>query len=181
MADTPHDQPQQLSLSAKLLALLRLRRDPDGYTPSVRDIAQATTPAGPRKRALSHGTVNSLLNGSNSNPRASTLAALAQALGAPAAFLLPGQEWDDLAALAVYRERPEAREALRLMSGLKVQDIVEITMQLREIRVRRGLPEDVPAIPPPPPGVDHPREGRPRRLLSWDEAAERAADDLEGR
>ncbi|MGQ4424519.1 hypothetical protein ACN6LL_006973, partial [Streptomyces violaceoruber] len=79
------------------------------------------------------------------------------------------------------QERPEAREVLRLMQGLEVQDILEISSKLREIRGRRGLPEEVPTIPPPPPGVDQPREGRPRRLLSLHEAAERAADDLEGR
>ncbi|OKK07989.1 hypothetical protein AMK26_02775 [Streptomyces sp. CB03234] len=179
MADT-RDQPQPLSLSAKLLALLRLRRDSEGFPPSVRDIAQATTPAGQRKPLLSHGTVNSLMNGTHSSPKAATLAALAQALDAPVAFLLSGPEWDDLTALTVYQERPEAREALRLMLGLEVQDILEITMKLKEIRGRRGLSEDVPAIPPPPPGVDQPREGRPRRL-SLHEAAERAAEDLEGR
>ncbi|NUK32324.1 hypothetical protein HRW12_00735 [Streptomyces lunaelactis] len=120
------------------------------------------------------------MNGTSSNPTSSTVAALAQALGAPAAFLLPGAEWDDLAALTVYRERPEAREVLRLMQGLEVQDILEICTMLREKRRRAGLSDDVPAIPPPPPGVDQPRDGRPRRL-SLEEAAERAADYLEGR
>ncbi|MFE7780582.1 hypothetical protein [Streptomyces nigrescens] len=179
MADTPHDQHQLHGLSTKLMALLRLRRDPEGFPPSVRDIAEATTPAGQRKPAVSHGTVNGLVNGTNHNPRVSTLTALAQALDAPSAFLLPGPAWDDLTALTVYRERPEAREALRLMQGLEVQDILEICTMLREARHRAGLPEDVPAIPTPPPGVDQPREGRPRRL-SLNEAAERAADDLEG-
>ncbi|MER6126915.1 hypothetical protein ABT173_30880 [Streptomyces sp. NPDC001795] len=180
MEDTS-DGLEPSSLSAKLLALLRLRRDPDGFTPSARDVAQATSNPGRRKPVLSHGQVNSLLNGTSSNPTSSTIAALAGALDAPAAFLLPGAEWDDLTALTVYRERPEARETLRLMQGLEVQDILEINIRLREIRGRRGLSNDVPAIPPPPPGVDQPREGRPRRHLSWDEAAERAAADLEGR
>ncbi|MDT9689447.1 hypothetical protein Q5762_14095 [Streptomyces sp. P9(2023)] len=180
MADTP-DRPQPLSLSAKLLALLRLRRDPDGFTPSARDVADASAQAGQRKPRLSHGQVNSLLNGTSSNPTSSTVAALAQALDAPAAFLLPGREWDDLAALTVFVERPEAREVIRLMQGLEVQDILEIMTMLRESRRRAGLSEDVPAIPPPPPGVDQPREGRPRRRLSLEEAAERAADYLEGR
>ncbi|WP_121746889.1 hypothetical protein [Streptomyces sp. E2N166] len=180
MTDTT-DRRQHMSLASKLLVLLRLRRDPDGFTPSARDVSDATTPAGQRKPLLSHGTVNSLMNGTSSNPRSSTITALAQALDAPAAFLLSGREWDDLAALSVYQEHPEAREVLRLMQGLEVQDILEIRSKLREIRVRRGLSEEVPAIPPPPPGVDQPREGRPRRLLSLHEAAERAADDLEGR
>ncbi|MGP8301963.1 hypothetical protein ACTPOK_29400 [Streptomyces inhibens] len=179
MTETP-DQVQPLSLSAKLLALLRLRRDPDGFTPSARDIALATTQPGQRKPFLSHGQVNGLLNGTSSNPTSATTTALAQALDTPSAFLLPGREWDDLAALTVYRERPEARQALRLMQGLEVQDILEICTILRKARRRAGLPEDVPAIPTPPPGVDQPREGRPRRL-SLNEAAERAADDLEGR
>ncbi|MGW2021978.1 MULTISPECIES: hypothetical protein [Streptomyces] len=180
MADTPHDQQQLPSLSAKLMALLRLRRDPDGFPPSMRDVAEATTPAGQRKPALSHGTVNGLVNGTNANPRVSTLTALAQALDAPSAFLLPDPAWDDLAALTVYQERPEAREALRLMQDLEAQDIVEISNQLKELRGRRGLSPDVPPIPPPAPGVDQPREGRPRRRLSMEEAAGRAADDLEG-
>ncbi|MEU0839448.1 hypothetical protein ABZ370_08250 [Streptomyces sp. NPDC005962] len=170
------DQP--LSLGAKLLTLLRLRRDAQGFTPSARDITSATTPPDQRKPAVSHGQVSSLMNGTSSNPRSSTLDALARALGAPAAFLLPG--WDDLTALTVYQETPEARETLRLMKDLDPQDIVEINTKLREVRARRGLSTDVPAIPPPPPGVDQPREGRPRRL-SLHDAAERAADDLEGR
>lgn len=179
MTETP-DRVQPLSLSAKLLALLRLRRDPDGFTPSARDIALATTQPVQRKSFLSHGQVNGLLNGTSSNPTSATITALAQALDTPSAFLLPGREWDDLAALTVYTERPEAREVLRLMQGLEVEDIAEITIKLQEIRGRRGLAEDVPPIPSPPPGVDQPREGRPRRRLSLNEAAERAADDLEG-
>ena len=174
-------KPELMSLSAKLLVLLRLRRDPDGFTPSARDVAEATSTPGQRKPCLSHGQVNSLLNGSSCNPRTSTVTTLAQALDAPAAFLLPGSEWDDLTALTVYRDRPEAREALRLMQGLNVQDIAETISTLRKMRLDAGLPEDVPAILPPPPGVDQPREGRPRRRLSLSEAAERAADDLEGR
>jgi len=98
----------------------------------------------------------------------------------PAGFLLRGPEWDDLTALTVYAQHSEAREVLRLLQGLEVQDILEISTTLREMRRRRGLSEDVPPIPPPPPGVDQPREGRPRRR-SLDEAAERAADYLEGR
>ncbi|GAB2751709.1 MULTISPECIES: hypothetical protein [Streptomyces] len=167
-----------LSLRVKLLTLLRLRRDPEGFTPSARDISEATR-GGPGA-SISHGQVTSLLNGSSGNPRTSTIDAVAHALGAPAAFLLPGPEWDDLAALTVYVSHPEARQVLRLMEGLEVQDILEITSRLREIRRLKGLSEDVPAIPPPPPGVDQPREGRPRRR-SLDEAAERAADYLEGR
>ena len=180
MADT-HDDAQPLGLSAKLLAVLRLRRDADGFIPSARDISEATRQEGRRKPDLSHGQCNSLMNGTSSNPTTATVAALAQALGAPAAFLLPGPEWDDLTALTVYAERPEARQALRLMQGLEVQDILEISKKLREMRRHAGLSEDVPPIPPPPPGVDQPREGRPRRRLSTEEAAERAADYLEGR
>jgi transcriptional regulator with XRE-family HTH domain len=177
MADT-QDSGQALSLQAKLIALLRLRRDPDGFTPSARDISNATRKA--PGASVSHGQVTSLFNGSSGNPTTSTIGAVADALGAPAAFLLPGAEWDDLTALSVFVSRPEAREVLRLMLGLEVQDILEISSTLREIRRREGLPEDVPAIPPPPPGVDQPREGRPRRR-SLHEAAERAADYLEGR
>jgi transcriptional regulator with XRE-family HTH domain len=177
MADT-HDTGRPLSLRAKLLTLLRLRRDPDGFTPSARDVAEATRD-GP-DTSVSHGQVTSLLNGSSGNPRTSTVKAVAGALRAPAAFLLPGEEWDDLTALTVYVSRPEARQVLRLMQDVEVQDILAITSTLREIRRRQGLSEDVPAIPPPPPGVDQPREGRPRRR-SLEEAAERAADYLEGR
>ncbi|MGW4599265.1 hypothetical protein ACWEOA_28805 [Streptomyces sp. NPDC004457] len=176
-ADT-HSGEQPLSLTAKLLALLRLRRDPDGYTPSARDVSEATRTG--QGASISHGQVTSLLNGSSGNPRMSTISSVAEALGAPAAFLLPGSEWDDLTALTMYATSPEAREVLRLMQGLEVQDILEISSRLREIRRREGLPEDVPTIPPPPPGVDQPREGRPRRR-SLDEAADRAADYLEGR
>jgi transcriptional regulator with XRE-family HTH domain len=163
------------------MALLRLRRDPDGFTPSARDISEATSQEGRRKPDLSHGTVSSLLNGESSNPRTTSVITLARALDAPAAFLLPGEEWDDLTALTVYASSPEARQTLRLMSGLTMQDIVEINSVLREKRRSLGLPEDVPPIPAPPPGVDQPREGRPRRRLSLTEAAERAAADLEGR
>ncbi|WP_261951627.1 hypothetical protein [Streptomyces nigrescens] len=177
MADT-HDAGRPLSLHAKLLALLRLRRDPDGFTPSARDIAD-TTRREPTA-TISHGQVTSLINGSSRNPTASTIEAVANALGAPAAFLLPGAEWDDLTALSAFVSRPEVREILRLTQDLDAQDILEIRSRLQEIRRRKGLPEDVPTIPPPPPGVDQPREGRPRRR-SMHEAAERAADYLEGR
>jgi transcriptional regulator with XRE-family HTH domain len=172
--------PEPMGLCAKLLVLLRLRRSPDGFTPSARDIAEATSTPGQRTPTLSHGQVNSLLNGSSCNPRSSTLSALAQALDVPAAFLLPGPEWDDLTALTVYRDRPDAREVLRLLQDLEAEDIADIASTLRKIRRDKHLPEDVPAIPPPPPGVDQPREGRPRRRLNLREAAERAADDLEG-
>ncbi|MFE2289873.1 hypothetical protein [Streptomyces sp. NPDC059452] len=177
MADT-HETGRALSLPAKLLALLRLRRDGDGFTPSARDVSKATR-NGPGP-TLSHSQANSLLNGSSGNPTASTLRSVASALGAPTAFLLPGAEWDDLTALTVFAARPEARELLRLMHGLEVQDILDISSRLREIRRQKGLSEDVPTIPTPPPGVDQPREGRPRRR-SLHEAAERAADYLEGR
>ncbi|MFF3337892.1 hypothetical protein [Streptomyces flavidovirens] len=177
MADT-HDTGRPLSLQAKLLTLLRLRRDPDGFTPSARDVSNSTR-KGPGA-SVSHGQVTSLFNGSSGNPTASTISAVAHSLGAPTAFLLPGAEWDDLTALSVFVSRPEVREILRLMHGLEVQDILEISSTLRELRRREGLSEDVPAIPPPPPGVDQPREGRPRRR-SLHEAAERAADYLEGR
>ncbi|WP_369258919.1 hypothetical protein [Streptomyces sp. R35] len=180
MADTSGSH-ELMSLSAKLMALFRLRRDPDGFIPSAHDVAKATSKSRPGKPVVSHGQVNSLLNGSSCNPRSSTVTALSLALDAPAAFLLPGTEWDDLTALTVYRQRPEAREVLRLMQDLEVQDIVEIKSMLRKMRREAGLSEDVPALPPPPPGVDQPREGRPRRRLSLNEAAERAAADLEGR
>ncbi|MEU8560513.1 hypothetical protein AB0C45_03395 [Streptomyces cyaneofuscatus] len=177
MADT-HDAGRALSLREKFLALLRLRRDGDGFTPSARDISEATRDgSGP---TLSHSQVNSLFNGSSGNPTAGTLGSVASALGAPAAFLLQGAEWDDLTALSVFVARPEAREVLRLMQGLEVQDILAIRSRLQEIRRQRGLSEDVPTIPPPPPGVDQPREGRPRRR-SLHDAAGRAADYLEGR
>jgi transcriptional regulator with XRE-family HTH domain len=180
MADTS-TTPEHMSLSAKLLTVFRLRRTPDGFTPSAHDIAKATSKTQPGSTAVSHGQVNSLLNGSSRNPRSSTLTALAQALDVPAAFLLPGPEWDDLTALTVYRDRPEAREVLRLMQDLAAEDVVDIMSLLRKMRRDAGLSEDVPAIPLPPPGVDQPREGRPRRRLSLSEAAERAAADLEGR
>ncbi|WP_432190905.1 hypothetical protein [Streptomyces sp. bgisy027] len=177
MANT-HGTERPLSLQAKLISLLRLRRDSDGYTPSARDISRATQ--GGSGASVSHGQVNSLFNGSSCNPTAATLEAVAHALDAPAAFLLPGTEWDDLTALSVFASRPEAREVLRLMQDLEVQDILEISSRLRELRRHKGLSEDVPTIPPPPPGVDQPREGRPRRR-SLHDAAERAADYLEGR
>jgi transcriptional regulator with XRE-family HTH domain len=180
MADTSAT-PELMSLGDKLLALLRQRRNPEGFPPSATDIARATSIPGHRKPVVSASQATSLLNGTSSNPRSSTVTALARALGAPAAFLLPGCEWDDLTALTVYQQRPEAREALRLMDGLDTQDILEIMSTLRMKRRDAGLPEDVPAIPPPPPGVDQPREGRPRRRFTLAEAAERAAADLEGR
>lgn len=176
--DDSHDTGQHLSLRAKLIALFRLRRDPDGFLPSARDVSNATRTG--KGTSISHGQVVSLFNGKSSNPRASTIDSLAHALDVPAAFLLSGVEWDDLTALTVYATRPEAREVLRLMQGLEVQDILEICTRLQETRRRQGLPEVVPAIPPPPPGVDQPREGRPRRR-SLNDAAERAADYLEGR
>ncbi|MFF4050424.1 hypothetical protein ACFYZ5_27665 [Streptomyces chartreusis] len=179
MADTS-GTPELMSLSEKLLVAFRLRRDSDGFTPSAHEIAKATSKPPSIKPVVSHGQVNSLLNGTSYNPRSSTVTALAQALDVPAAFLLPGPEWDDLTALRAYQERSEAREVLRLMQGLTTEDIVDVMSMLRKKRRDAGLPDDVPAIPLPPPGVDQPREGRPRRRLSLSEAAHRAAADLEG-
>ena len=104
MADT-HDAGRPLSLRAKLLTLLRLRRDSDGFTPSARDIADSTA-AGPSS-TVSHGQVASLVNGKSGNPRASTIDSLARALGVPAAFLLRGAEWDDLTASRSTRHGPK--------------------------------------------------------------------------
>lgn len=174
-----NDQPGPPSLATKLLVLLRLRRDPQGFIPSAREVADATNEARNRGPRLSHATVNGLINGTSTNPTSSTLVALADALGAPAPFLLPG--WDDLTALTIFEENPGAREVLRLLRDLEMQDIEDTVKKLREVRRQRGLPEEVPALPPPPTGVDQPRDGRPRRRLSFNEAAERAADDLEGR
>ncbi|MFI9391931.1 hypothetical protein ACIG53_13720 [Streptomyces bauhiniae] len=172
-----NDNELPLTLPAKLLVLLRLRRDPDGFPPSGKDISDATR-NGPGA-TISHGQVTSLFNGSSGNPRTSTITAVAGAFDAPAAFLLPGAAWDDLTALQVYAARPEARQLLRLLVDLDAEDTVEVHSTLRQIRRRKGLPQDVPTRPSPPPGVDQPREGRPcRRTLA--EMAEKAPQRQEG-
>lgn len=176
MTHSPSAQPK--TLAAKLQLLLRLRRSPDGHPPSLREVSNATAIPGTHDRAVSHSQVSHLVGGRNMNPSLATVNAIASALGAPSAYLLPG--WDDLTALTVFEETPEARTALRLMQGLEIEDIEKITQQLMEMRRARGLADDVPETPTPPPGVDQPREGRPRRRFSFEEAAERAADDLEG-
>ncbi|MEV4557165.1 hypothetical protein AB0K51_09220 [Kitasatospora sp. NPDC049285] len=166
------------SLAAKLQLMLRLRRDPDGHIPSARDISRWTTEPGYLRPAVSHTAVNDLINGQNDNPTSATITALARALDAPAAWFLPG--WNDLTALRVLSEHKAARDAVRLMDGLDVEDMTDVMCYVQAIRRKRGLPECVPEIPVPPAGIDQPRQGRPRRRLSLAEAAQRAADDLEG-
>ncbi|GAA0695362.1 hypothetical protein GCM10010193_57640 [Kitasatospora atroaurantiaca] len=166
------------TLAGKLQLLLRLRREPDGHIPSARDISNRSTAPGYLRPAISHTQVNDLINGKNTNPTSATLTALARAFEAPAAYLLPGCK--DLPALEVFESQPLARTAVRLMQDLEVEDITEVIETVKAIRRRRGLADSVAEIPVPPAGVDQPRQGRPRRRLSFAEAAQRAAEDLEG-
>jgi transcriptional regulator with XRE-family HTH domain len=191
MTATPsNDQPR--SITEKLQFLLQLRRHPNGHLLSAREVAAATvgpaqpTPSissrvGPAQPAplVSSSQVNQLISGRKTNPTTLTLMALAQAFNVPAPYLLPN--WDDLTALCVIEKDPQAREVVRLLDGLEREDITAAIQYLREKREARGLPLDVAEEPTPPAGVDRPRTGRPRRRLSFDEAADRAADDLEGR
>ncbi|MFF7586719.1 hypothetical protein ACFZCK_04400 [Kitasatospora purpeofusca] len=173
-----HDATAEPTLASKLLLLLRLRRSPEGHIPSARDVSNWSTEPGHLRPAVSHTQTNDLINGRNANPTSATLTALARALDAPAAFLLPG--WNDLTALRVLHEHEAACEAVRHMDGLGVEDMARIVEAVKHIRRERGLPASVPKVPVPPAGVDQPRWGRPRRRLSFAEAAQRAADDLEG-
>ncbi|WP_425834028.1 helix-turn-helix domain-containing protein [Streptomyces fractus] len=166
------------ALTAKLQYLLQLRRTPDGYLPSVREIAASAVPDGATKPSLSHSQINHLLNGRNTNPTLSSLLAVAKAFDVPAAYLLPG--WDDLAALKALHANARIRTLVRLADGLDADDLQEVLGLVTSIRQREGLPTDLPETPTPPTGVDQSRYGRPNRRYPPAQAAERAAEDLQG-
>ncbi|WP_435970176.1 hypothetical protein [Streptomyces sp. Qhu_M48] len=169
----------QVPLASKLALLLGKKRDKVGKTPSTRAIATATAQEAGGKPAMTHQVVNELLTGEKTDPKLSQLLGLARAFETPVSFLLPG--YNGLTSLTVYEEYPEAREALRLIHDLGPGGAHELLEAAREIRSRHGRSNlTVPEIPEPLPAVpEAPRPGR-RRRLSFDEAAQRAASDLEG-
>ncbi|MEV0257759.1 hypothetical protein AB0H82_26310 [Streptomyces sp. NPDC050732] len=166
-------------LAGKLAILLRRKLRADGKTPSTRALAAATaaTPGG--KPAMTHQVVNDLINGVKDNSTITQLVGLGRAFECPVAYLLPG--YDDLTSLTVYESQRDAREALRLIHDLDEAGAAELLQAAREIRLRHGRNDlSVPEVPESlPPAAEPPRPGR-RRRLSFEEAAERAASDLEG-
>ncbi|MFF8731774.1 hypothetical protein ACF073_35625 [Streptomyces sp. NPDC015171] len=135
--------------------------------------------------SVSYAAVNKLANGTHDNPTVHTVLALSKALGGiPPAHLLPHDAYSDLAALQVF-EDPRARRLLALLKGMPHGAVDDVITELERRRSALGLEavppcgeatdEDrVPSGEPP----EAPKRGRRRR--SSTEAAEYAADSLEG-
>lgn len=168
---------QPASLHQKLTMLRRLLLTPTGKLPSLRDLERNSADSAGRP-AISHSAIGKILDGSA--PGLDNVPAVARAFDCPAAYLLPG--WDDLTALTVFEQHPAARQALRLLDGLDDGAADELLAAARAIRLSRGLDdEDVPEAPPLPPLPTVPADGRlRRRRLPMAQAAERAAEDLQG-
>jgi transcriptional regulator with XRE-family HTH domain len=174
------DDAPPLSLAAKLTILRAMQCEADGREPTLRELAQATAPYPGAKAALSTGAWSDLLSGATNNPSSSTIGSLAQALGCPPAFLLPG--WDGLASLSIYWAQPEARRALRTISGLGEEGAALLAAAADRIREELAGGTPPPAETPDlPVAAESNTRGRPRtrKRLSFDDAARRAAEDLE--
>ncbi len=166
-----------LSLAAKLSHLIR-RWEPDRPTNS-RQLSAATKALPGYDRGLSHTAIDNLREGKQGNIKVSSAVDLADVLGAPAAFLLPG--YDDLLALYEITNNPWAVEIVRHLRDMPDADQAQLLADLRARRVERGLPADVPPehIEEVPREVED-RKNRDRRKKSPKEIGQLAADTLEG-
>ncbi|AJE43907.1 XRE family transcriptional regulator [Streptomyces nodosus] len=160
------------------------RRDAGGRPYTSRSLSAAVEALPGDHASVSHASVNKLANGSQDNPTAHTVVAVCKALGVPPAYLLPHHAYSDLEALQTF-EDPRARHVLALLSGLSHSALDDVVAELERRRAEQGL-EPVQrrddATEEAPPSQEEPTEapGRGRRRRSSREAAEYAADSLEG-
>ncbi|MEV7681563.1 hypothetical protein AB0O64_23860 [Streptomyces sp. NPDC088341] len=164
---------RRTSLAAKLKALMASRRDVNGRAFSARTLSAAVDALPDNHTSVSFAAVAKLANGSQDNPTIATVVALCEALdGVPPAHLLPHESYDDLAALQAF-EDPSARRVLALLTGLPKSEWRNVVADLERRRDDLGLP-------PVPRSEADEKPGRRRRRRSRNEAAEYAADALEG-
>ncbi|WP_158812889.1 hypothetical protein [Streptomyces rimosus] len=168
-----------LTFTAKLAHLLKRRPGPDGKPISTRALSEAIRSLPGHARGGSVQSLANLRKGEDTNPTLTTVEQLATVLDAPAPFLLPG--WDDIQALTVIQHSPRARDVLRHLDGLPLDDLDALVQHLQERREQLGL---APAVPleeietdPSPESDTAPR----RRKRTMKQAARYAADSLEGR
>jgi transcriptional regulator with XRE-family HTH domain len=164
-----------LTLAAKLKHLVR-RLSPDQPF-SERHLSAAVRELPGHTRGGSRTAINKLLRGIDDNPTVVTLMALAQVLGAPAPFLLPG--WDDLTALSVLQRRPQAVEILRHLDGVPEADLRDLLEDIKKRRMELGLPQTVDPVHIDPHDQNETDPHDPRRRSPKD-SARYAADSLEG-
>jgi len=172
------------SLAEKLTALMASRRDIRDRPHTSRSLSAAVDALPGDHASVSYASVNKLANGSQDNPTVHTVVAVCEALGVPPAHLLPHDAYSDLAALQTF-EDPRARHILALLGGLSHSALDDIVAELERRRAEQGLEplqrrdeatEEAPLSQEEP--TPAPRHGRRRR--SSREAAEYAADSLEG-
>lgn len=153
------------SVASKLAALMdRHRITPRPLSAAIEQLPEA--------KPVSHATISGILNGSKPNPTTETILSLSKALEAPPAHLLPHPSYDDLDALAAF-EDTSARRIVRLLDGLPETEVENVIADLQRRRddlglQRVNLQEEKPVKP------------KPAKRRSVDEAAQYAADALEG-
>lgn len=174
------------SLAEKIKSLMASRRDARGRAHTSRSLSAAVKALPGDHASVSYATVNNLAKGTQDNPTVQTVMALCEALGkVPPAHLLPHDAYGDLVALQAF-EDPRARHILTLLSGMPNSAWDEVVAELERRRSDLGLdavqPHDgVVEVDPDPQRQpeEAPKRGR-RRRRSSKEAAEYAADSLEG-
>ncbi|MFF7838856.1 helix-turn-helix domain-containing protein [Streptomyces ossamyceticus] len=166
-------RPDRPSLADKLKALMASRRDANGRAYTSRSLSASVDALPGSHVSVSHAAVAKLANGSQDNPTVSTIVALCEALGGvPPAHLLPHDSYDDLEALESF-EDPSARRVLALLNGLPESELQNVIADLERRRSDLGMA-------PVPRREAAEKPGRRQRRRSKNEAAQYAADALEG-
>ncbi|GHG13731.1 hypothetical protein GCM10017667_54650 [Streptomyces filamentosus] len=148
------------------------RRDANGRTLSSRTLSAAVDALPGDHPSVSHAAIAKLAKGSQDNPTVGTILALCEALGGvPPAHLLPHESYGDLRALEAF-EDPKARRVLALLNDLPPDEIQNVIADLEQRREDLGLE--------PVPDNEASARGKPQRRRSMDDAAQYAADSLEG-
>ncbi|MEU2022153.1 hypothetical protein ABZ565_08305 [Streptomyces sp. NPDC016469] len=150
------------------------RRDARGRAFVSRTLSQAVEELPDPPATTSFALIAKLAGGQQDNPTIKTVLALCRALGdVPPAYLLPHAGYDDLAALEAF-EDPLARRLLVLLSDLPESEVRKVAAHLEDRRKALGLPP----VPDDGPSAGKPKRARRRRTET--EAAQYAADALEG-
>ncbi|MFF5338279.1 hypothetical protein [Streptomyces sp. NPDC013181] len=167
-----HPRPQ--SLAHKLKSLMAQRTDARGRAYVSRTLSQAVDDLPDPPASASFALIAKLAGGQQDNPTIKTVLALCRALGdVPPAYLLPHPGYDDLAALEAF-EDPLARRVLALLSDLPESEVRDLVARLEHRREVLGLSRV------PDEGTPAGKPKRARRRRTETEAAQYAADALEG-
>lgn len=161
---------RRLSLAEKLKALMAGRQ---GQAHTSRSLSASVDALPGEHASVSHAAVAKLANGSQDNPTVNTIMALCEALGGvPPAHLLPHDSYADREALEAF-ENPQARRVLSLLQGLPESELRNVIADLERRRADLGLRQVGD-------GESAKATGKRQRRRSRDEAAQYAADALEG-